>query len=37
MKSIFFSFRNPGFAGPSGNPGRDCDVPILGQVCLQID
>jgi len=37
MNSIFFSFRNPGFAGASGIPGRDCDVPILGQVCSQID
>ncbi len=33
MNLMFFAFRNPGFIGSAGNPGRDCDVPILGQVC----
>jgi hypothetical protein len=30
---LFLSHRNLGLAGPTGTSGRDCDIPIVGQVC----
>jgi hypothetical protein len=35
--NLFSYFRNPGFIGSAGIPGRDCNVPVAGLVSEEIN